>query len=268
MPPSITDREPRPGDERLVTADRAPHDARAALRPRRRRTGRPRGPPRRRRRGAGGRRRRRAAARDRRAHGRRRAARRPTSSSTRRAAARACRRWCARRAGPTSRSRPRTPASSTTRASSAPATAARRSRAGRCTRRSSRFSVLTLPADAGTWSVTLYASAGDQPLKRMRHEDAWTAVDAGVPAARALARGRADHRRSWPMGGTRRPAPAHAGRRRADRRGAGRRRVGVHEPVARPRHRARPPARVAPARGRRRAPRRPGRTRPRVGRGH
>lgn len=43
------------------------------------------------------------------------------------------------------------------------------------------FSVLTLPADAGTWSVTLYTYAGDQPLKRMRHEDAWTAVARACP---------------------------------------------------------------------------------------
>jgi 2-polyprenyl-6-methoxyphenol hydroxylase-like FAD-dependent oxidoreductase len=44
------------------------------------------------------------------------------------------------------------------------------------------FSVLTIPADVGTWSVTLYTSAGDQPLKRMRHEDAWTAVARACPA--------------------------------------------------------------------------------------
>ncbi len=43
------------------------------------------------------------------------------------------------------------------------------------------FSVLTIPADVGTWSVTLYANAGDQPLKRLRHEDAWTAVARACP---------------------------------------------------------------------------------------
>jgi 2-polyprenyl-6-methoxyphenol hydroxylase-like FAD-dependent oxidoreductase len=43
------------------------------------------------------------------------------------------------------------------------------------------FSVLTLPGDEGTWSVTLYTSAGDRPLKRMRHEDAWTAVARACP---------------------------------------------------------------------------------------
>jgi 2-polyprenyl-6-methoxyphenol hydroxylase-like FAD-dependent oxidoreductase len=37
-------------------------------------------------------------------------------------------------------------------------------------------SILTLPADAGTWSVTLYGAAADPPLKRLRHEPAWTAV--------------------------------------------------------------------------------------------
>ena len=42
-------------------------------------------------------------------------------------------------------------------------------------------SVLTLPADAGTWSVTLYGSAGDAPVKRLRHPGAWTAVMRASP---------------------------------------------------------------------------------------
>ena len=33
------------------------------------------------------------------------------------------------------------------------------------------FSILTLPADNGTWAVTLSPPAGDQPLKRMRDPD-------------------------------------------------------------------------------------------------
>ena len=44
------------------------------------------------------------------------------------------------------------------------------------------FSVLTLPADNDTWSITLFMSAGDQPLKRLRDPDAWTAVVAACPA--------------------------------------------------------------------------------------
>ena len=43
------------------------------------------------------------------------------------------------------------------------------------------FSVLTLPGDNGTWSVTLYAAAGDQPLKRLRDPDRWTALLAACP---------------------------------------------------------------------------------------
>jgi 2-polyprenyl-6-methoxyphenol hydroxylase-like FAD-dependent oxidoreductase len=43
------------------------------------------------------------------------------------------------------------------------------------------ISVLTLPSDAGTWSVTVYVSAGDQPLKALRHEAAWTRVVAALP---------------------------------------------------------------------------------------
>jgi 2-polyprenyl-6-methoxyphenol hydroxylase-like FAD-dependent oxidoreductase len=44
------------------------------------------------------------------------------------------------------------------------------------------FSILTLPSDNGTWSVTVYVSSGDQPLKRMRDLDAWTAVVEACPA--------------------------------------------------------------------------------------
>jgi 2-polyprenyl-6-methoxyphenol hydroxylase-like FAD-dependent oxidoreductase len=44
------------------------------------------------------------------------------------------------------------------------------------------FSVLTLPADNDTWSVTLFTSAGDQPLKRLRDADVWMAVVAACPA--------------------------------------------------------------------------------------
>ncbi len=42
-------------------------------------------------------------------------------------------------------------------------------------------SILTLPADAGTWSVTLYGAAADPPLKRLRHEPVWTAVMRASP---------------------------------------------------------------------------------------
>jgi 2-polyprenyl-6-methoxyphenol hydroxylase-like FAD-dependent oxidoreductase len=43
------------------------------------------------------------------------------------------------------------------------------------------FSVLTLPSDNQTWSVTLFTSAGDGPLKRLRHPDPWTALVAACP---------------------------------------------------------------------------------------
>jgi len=42
-------------------------------------------------------------------------------------------------------------------------------------------SILTLPADAGTWSVTLYGAAADPPLKRFRHEPVWTAAMRASP---------------------------------------------------------------------------------------
>jgi 2-polyprenyl-6-methoxyphenol hydroxylase-like FAD-dependent oxidoreductase len=43
------------------------------------------------------------------------------------------------------------------------------------------FSVLTVPSDNGTWSVTVYTSGGDRPLKRLRDPDLWTALVAACP---------------------------------------------------------------------------------------
>jgi 2-polyprenyl-6-methoxyphenol hydroxylase-like FAD-dependent oxidoreductase len=43
------------------------------------------------------------------------------------------------------------------------------------------ISLLTLPGDGDTWSVTVLGAAGDQPLKRLRHAHAWTAVVEDCP---------------------------------------------------------------------------------------
>jgi 2-polyprenyl-6-methoxyphenol hydroxylase-like FAD-dependent oxidoreductase len=43
------------------------------------------------------------------------------------------------------------------------------------------FSILTLPADNGTWAVTLVTSSGDRVLKGMRDPDLWTAVVKACP---------------------------------------------------------------------------------------
>ena len=43
------------------------------------------------------------------------------------------------------------------------------------------ISILTLPGDGDTWSVTVYTASGDQPLKRIRDADRWTAVVASLP---------------------------------------------------------------------------------------
>ena len=43
------------------------------------------------------------------------------------------------------------------------------------------MSILTLPGDNGTWSVTIFVASGDQPLKQLRHEDVWTAVIRACP---------------------------------------------------------------------------------------
>jgi 2-polyprenyl-6-methoxyphenol hydroxylase-like FAD-dependent oxidoreductase len=36
------------------------------------------------------------------------------------------------------------------------------------------ISLLTLPGDNGTWSVTIFTASGDQPLKTLRHDAQWT----------------------------------------------------------------------------------------------
>jgi 2-polyprenyl-6-methoxyphenol hydroxylase-like FAD-dependent oxidoreductase len=43
------------------------------------------------------------------------------------------------------------------------------------------FSILTLPGDRKTWSITLYAAAGDAPLKAFRHLDRWENVVRACP---------------------------------------------------------------------------------------
>lgn len=43
------------------------------------------------------------------------------------------------------------------------------------------FSLLTLPGDGGTWSVTLFIATGDRALKRLRHRDRFHAVVAACP---------------------------------------------------------------------------------------
>lgn len=43
------------------------------------------------------------------------------------------------------------------------------------------FSLLTLPGDTGTWSVTVYISSRDQALKQVRHPEKWRSVVAACP---------------------------------------------------------------------------------------
>ena len=56
-------------------------------------------------------------------------------------------------------------------------------RAGRLTHFHS-FSLLTSLGDAGTWSVTAFISSGDQELKKLRDADHWTALIAACPLHR------------------------------------------------------------------------------------
>jgi 2-polyprenyl-6-methoxyphenol hydroxylase-like FAD-dependent oxidoreductase len=53
------------------------------------------------------------------------------------------------------------------------------------------FSLLTLPGDAGTWSVTVYISSRDQALKGLRHEANWTGLVAACPLHAHLIQGEA-----------------------------------------------------------------------------
>jgi 2-polyprenyl-6-methoxyphenol hydroxylase-like FAD-dependent oxidoreductase len=43
------------------------------------------------------------------------------------------------------------------------------------------FSLLTLPGDAGTWSVTVYISSRDQALKELRQPEHWSALVGACP---------------------------------------------------------------------------------------
>lgn len=49
------------------------------------------------------------------------------------------------------------------------------------------FSLLTLPGDAGTWSVTVYISSRDQALKELRRPGNWAALVAACPLHAHLA---------------------------------------------------------------------------------
>jgi 2-polyprenyl-6-methoxyphenol hydroxylase-like FAD-dependent oxidoreductase len=51
------------------------------------------------------------------------------------------------------------------------------------------FSLLTLPGDAGTWSVTIYISSRDQALKELRRPENWAALLAACPRHANLAQG-------------------------------------------------------------------------------
>jgi 2-polyprenyl-6-methoxyphenol hydroxylase-like FAD-dependent oxidoreductase len=119
------------------------------------------------------------------------------------------------------------------------------------------FSLLTLPADNGSWSVTVYVSGRDRALKRPRDERRRNALVAACPPhAHRLdeepVHGRPPHGRgARPL-----PPPRRGRAARRDRARGGRRRVGVHEPLARSRHRWACRTRVACATSRRASSRR------------
>jgi 2-polyprenyl-6-methoxyphenol hydroxylase-like FAD-dependent oxidoreductase len=90
------------------------------------------------------------------------------------------------------------------------------------------FTLLTLPGDCGTWSVTVVSDSHDRALKELRHEDVWTAVVAACPRhAHGLHQplARARHHHGPDAGGV--PAGRAAG-------GCGRRPDEVRRPLGRP----------------------------------
>ena len=103
--------------------------------------------------------------------------------STPPAGARRCRTGSSR-PGHGARSRSsRTRGSSTTDGTSAPPTAPRRPCWDRCLQTYGSVSVLTLPADNGTWGVGVITSAGDKAMRELRHVDRWTALVRSLPLA-------------------------------------------------------------------------------------
>ncbi len=63
------------------------------------------------------------------------------------------------------------------------------------------FTILVLPSDNDTWCVTLYTSAGDRPLKRMRDRARWEAVLRACPAHSQWLEGGEPLTDVLPMGG-------------------------------------------------------------------
>lgn len=63
------------------------------------------------------------------------------------------------------------------------------------------FTILVLPSDNDTWCVTLYTSAGDRPLKRLRHRERWEAVLRACPAHVQWLEGGEPLTEVLPMGG-------------------------------------------------------------------
>ena len=72
----------------------------------------------------------------------------------------------------------RTAASPTTRATSA---GVQPQRLGGALTPLGSISLLTLPGDHDTWSVTIFVATGDQPLKNLRHEEQWTKAIRACP---------------------------------------------------------------------------------------
>lgn len=63
------------------------------------------------------------------------------------------------------------------------------------------YSILTLPSDAGTWSVTIYITSGDRALKALREEESWTRLLTASPLHSHLVDGQEPITGVLPVGG-------------------------------------------------------------------
>ena len=97
------------------------------------------------------------------------------------------------------------------------------------------LTLVTLPADNGTWGVAIVASAADKAMRAARRVGRLRPRSAQLSARRPLGRRRAAHRRRG-LRQDRGPSPPVLGRRSARRHRPRRRRrrLGVHQPVTRP----------------------------------
>ena len=127
-----------------------------------------------------------------------------------------------------------TAASSTSGVTSAPATASCRWHSGPASRPYGSISALTLPADNGTWSVTLVARSGDRALLGLKDSERWERTVRALPTVAHWLDGDPIEDRIMTIAKIEdRHRDLRPGRRPGRHRGGGRRRrLGLHQSLA------------------------------------